>query len=129
MNQSYTAAITLLALLLYFVVTMNAGKARQTYGVKAPAVTGNEHFERAYRVQMNMLEQMALFLPSLWLCAVLTSDKGASAGGLLWIIGRAVYAVAYLRDPASRGPGMAISMVAQIGLFLGAAYGLLMAFL
>ena len=73
---------------------------------------------------MNTVEQMVFFLPALWLCAVLLSDKGAAVGGLIWVIGRAVYAVSYLDAPQKRGPGMAISMLAQTGLFLGAVYGL-----
>lgn len=127
MSYTYTAAVTMLALLLYMVVSMVAGQARAKYSIKAPAVTGHENFERAYRVQMNTVEQMVFFLPALWLCAVLLSDKAAAAGGLLWIIGRAVYAVSYLEAPEKRGPGMGISMLAQIGLFLGAAYGLVRA--
>ena len=125
MTHTYTAAITLLALLLYLVVTLNAGRARGKYGVKAPAVTGNEHFERAYRVQMNTLEQMAFFLPSMWLYALLLSDKGAAIGGLIWIVGRAIYAVAYTRNPSSRGLGFGIAMLAEVGMFLGAAYGVI----
>ena len=127
MTHTYTAAVTLLALLLYFVVTLNAGRARGKYGVKAPAVTGNEHFERAYRVQMNTLEQMAFFLPSMWLYALLLTDKGAAAGGLIWIVGRAIYAVAYTRNPSSRGLGFGIAMLAEVGMFLGAAYGVIKA--
>lgn len=46
MSYGYTAAATLMALLLYLAVTMNVGKARMTYKVKAPATSGNEHFER-----------------------------------------------------------------------------------
>ena len=127
MSYIYTAAATLLALLLYMGLSFVAGQARARYRIKAPAVTGHENFERAYRVQMNTLEQMAFFLPALWLCAVLLSDKGAAVGGLIWVIGRAVYAVSYLDAPQKRGPGMAISMLAQIGLFLGALYGLVQA--
>ena len=62
MSQPFTATVTLVALLLYFVIIGSVARARARYGVKAPAVTGNEHFERAYRIQMNTLEQMALFL-------------------------------------------------------------------
>jgi glutathione S-transferase len=127
MSYAYTAAVTLLALLLYFVVSYVAGQARAKYHIKAPAVTGHENFERAYRVQMNTIEQMVFFLPALWLCAVLLSDKGAAAGGLIWVIGRAVYAVSYLDAPEKRGPGFGMSMLAQIGLFLGAVYGLVRA--
>lgn len=125
MTHTYTAAVTLLALLLYFTVTLNVGRARGKYGVKAPAVTGNEHFERAYRVQMNTLEQMAFFLPSLWLYALLLTDRGAALSGLIWVIGRTIYAIAYTRNPSSRGLGFGIAMLAQVGLFLGACYGLL----
>jgi glutathione S-transferase len=127
MRYTYTAAATLLALLLYMAVLMVVGQARVKYRIKAPAVTGHESFERAYRVQMNTVEQMVFFLPALWLCAALLSDKGAAVGGLIWVIGRGVYAASYLSAPHKRGPGMAISMVAQIGLFVGAVYGLMLA--
>ena len=123
MGHNYTAAVTLLALLLYLGLIGNAGRARSKYGVKAPAVTGNEHFERAYRVQMNTLEQMALFLPALWLCAAYVSERGAAVGGLVWVAGRVVYALAYTKDPASRGPGAMITLLASAGLWLGALYG------
>ena len=127
MTQIYTAAVTLAALLVYFALTVNVGRARVRYGIKAPAVTGNENFERAYRIQMNTVEQLPIFLPALWLYAVLVSDAGAAVGGLIWIIGRIIYAVAYSGDPTTRGRGVIITMIAQIGLFLGAAYGVLRA--
>lgn len=123
MAHHYTAAVTLLALLLYLALIVNAGRARGKYGVKAPAVTGNEHFERAYRIQMNTLEQMPFFLPAMWLYVLTLNDIGAAVGGLIWVVARVLYAVAYTRDPSTRGPGSAISMLAQVGLFLGAAYG------
>jgi glutathione S-transferase len=127
MSHPYTAAATLLALLVYFLIIGAVAKARAQYGIKAPAVTGNENFERAYRVQMNTLEQMALFLPALWLYAAYVSDRGAALGGLIWVIGRVLYAIAYTRDPASRGPGAMITLLASAGLWLGAAYGVVRA--
>lgn len=129
MTQIYTAAVTLLTLLLYFVLTANVGRARVKYGIKAPAVTGNEHFERACRVQMNTLEQMAFFLPSLWLCALLLSDKVAAIAGLIWLVGRAIYAVAYIREPSSGSLGFGIAMLAEVGLFLVAVFGVIKALL
>jgi glutathione S-transferase len=127
MKHIYTASVTLLALIVYFALTVNVGRARGRYGIKAPAVTGNENFERAYRIQMNTLEQLVFFLPALWLYAVLVSDAGAAVGGLIWVIGRIIYALAYTRDPATRGRGVMITMLAQVGLFLGAAYGVVRA--
>jgi glutathione S-transferase len=127
MREPWTAATTLLVLLVYFLIIGAVGQARAKYGIKAPAVTGNEHFECAYRVQMNTLEQMALFLPALWLYAVYVSDRGAAIGGLLWVVGRLIYARAYLTDPATRAPGVIVTMVASIGLWLGAGYGVVKA--
>ena len=127
MSQPYTAAVTIIALALYFLIVGSVAKARAQYGVKAPAVTGNENFERAYRIQMNTLEQMALFLPALWLYAGYVSDRGAAVGGLIWVVGRVIYALAYTRDPASRGPGAMITLLASVGLWLGAAYGVVRA--
>src|SRR6266568_3576687 len=127
MSQPYTAAVTLVALLVYFLIIGAVGKARSQYGIKAPAVTGNEHFERDYRIQMNTLEQMALFLPALWLYAAYVSDRGAAVGGLIWVAGRVIYALAYTKDPTSRAPGAMITLFASVGLWLGAVYGVVRA--
>jgi glutathione S-transferase len=127
MREPWTAAVTLLVLLLYFLIIGMVASARTKYGVKAPAVTGNEHFERAYRVQMNTLEQMALLLPAMWLYALYSSDIGAAIWGLMWIVGRLIYARAYLADPAKRGPGAIITMVPSVALWLGAGYGVVKA--
>jgi Tfp pilus assembly protein PilE len=56
--------VTVLALVQYFAFGMLVGKARTTYGVHAPAVSGHAMFERYYRVQMNTLEVMVVFLPA-----------------------------------------------------------------
>ena len=127
MSYIYTTTVTLLALALYMGFSMVVGQARGNYAIKAPAVTGHENFERAYRVQMNTVEQMVFFLPSLWLCAILLSDIAAAIGGLIWVIGRTLYGVSYLDAPEKRGPGMVISMLAETGLFLAAVFGLLRA--
>jgi uncharacterized MAPEG superfamily protein len=124
MSYLYTAGATLLALVLLQALTLVVAQARVRYHIKAPAVSGNEQFERTYRVQMNTVEQMAFFLPAMWLCAVLLSDVAAAAGGIIWVIGRTIYAVAYLNDPAKRGMGMLIAWLAQFALWLGAAAGL-----
>jgi glutathione S-transferase len=123
MAYPLTATSTLIVLLFYLIVTMNVGRARGKYGIKAPAVSGNEKFERAYRVQMNSLEHLVFLLPAMWLFALSLSDLGGLIGGAIWVIGRIIYAFTYVRDPSSRTLGMMISFLAQIGLFLGATYG------
>jgi glutathione S-transferase len=127
MSATSTAALpaltTLIALLLYFVVTINVGRARVKCKIEAPAVTGHPDFERAYRVQMNTLEQMIGFLPALWLFAAYVSGPWASALGALWIAGRALYAVGYYRAAEKRGAGFGIAALAFVALWLGATWG------
>ena len=127
MSATSTAALpaltTLIALLLYFVVTINVGRARVKCKIEAPAVTGHPDFERAYRVQMNTLEQMIAFLPALWLFAAYVSGPWASALGALWIAARALYAVGYYRAAEKRGAGFGIAALAFVALWLGAAWG------
>src|SRR5665647_2336799 len=84
----FTALITCLAIALYFFTSIRVAKARQAFGIKAPAITGNPDFERVFRVQMNTLEWMPIFLPSLWLFAIYISDPVAAAVGMVWIAGR-----------------------------------------
>lgn len=116
---------TLLIVLLLFVLAFNVGRARGVYGVKAPAVSGNPLFERIYRVHMNTLENAVILLPALWLYAVYIGDLGAGVGGAIWIVARIGYAVAYQRDPDKRSATFGIAMLAFVGLWAGALWGVL----
>ena len=107
-----------------FGLTFNVGRARGKYKVKAPAVTGHELFERAYRIQLNTIENVLMFLPALWLYAIFIGDKGAGDSGLIWLIARVWYAIAYQQNPAKRGWGFIISILVIAGLWTGAAYGI-----
>lgn len=115
--------VTLLVVLLMFATALNVGRARVRYGIKAPAVTGHEMFDRAFRIQMNTLESAALLLPALWLYAGLIGDRGAGAMGMVWLAARVWYAVAYQKDPARRSGGFGLSFLAFAGLWLGALWG------
>ncbi len=123
----FVALVTLLLLLQYISFTMLVGMARGKTGVSAPAVTGDEMFERAFRVQMNTLEQLAVTLPALWLCAYYYKPLVAAALGLLFFLGRMLYRVSYMKDPASRGPGMIIGFFANVTLIALAAWGVISA--
>ncbi|MEY2893740.1 MAG: hypothetical protein RJA98_3648 [Pseudomonadota bacterium] len=112
--------ITLLALLQYLVFGALVGKAREAYQVQAPATTGHPLFERAYRVQMNTLELLVVFLPALWLAARFWSPAWMAAVGAVWLVGRALYAVAYAQDPARRALGFGLS-IASVGALMGLA--------
>src|SRR5664280_2392720 len=87
----FTALVTCLAILFYFFTSLQVGKARAKFGIKAPATTGNPGFERVFRVQMNTLEWLPFFLPALWLFAIYISDPIAAVLGLVWIAGRILY--------------------------------------
>lgn len=121
------ALVTLLTVLLLFGTQWVVGHARGKYAIKAPAVTGHPAFERAYRVQMNTLEQTVLFLPTLWLAASYGFTGWAGIAGLVWLVGRVWYAVAYLNDPAKRGPGFGLAMLGWIALLVMAAIGVVRA--
>src|SRR6202000_2853705 len=115
-----TALVTCFAILTYALTSFQVGKARQTYGVKAPAMSGNPDFERVFRVQMNTLEWMPIFLPALWLFAIYIGDRSAAVLGLVWIVGRTLYMIGYMREAKKRGPGFGIQAMACIALWLGA---------
>lgn len=117
------ALVTLLTVLLLLGTMWAVGRARGRHGIKAPATSGHPAFERAYRVQMNTLEQTVMFLPTLWLAANYGFSGWAGAAGLVWIVGRVWYALAYLRDPAKRGPGFMISMIGWLALLVMACIG------
>lgn len=119
-----TALATCLAVLLYFFTSVRVARARVAYGVRLPAISGHPDFERAFRVQMNTLEWMPIFLPSLWLFAIYIGDTSAAALGLIWIVGRLLYMVGYMRAVEKRRPGFAVQALACIVLWLGALGGI-----
>jgi len=121
--------IAVLALLQYFYFGARVGKARGQYGIKAPAISGHEVFERHYRVHQNTLEVLALFLPALYLFAHTVSATWATALGGVYLLGRIIYARSYLREPSSRGPGFGLSVLPALVLLLGTLVAAIMALL
>jgi glutathione S-transferase len=122
----YTAAVTLLAVALYFYLATRVAVARGKFGVALPATFGNADFERIFRVHQNTLEWLPIFLAPLWICALFLSDRGAAALGFVWLIGRVIYAAGYQQAVQKRLPGFFIQSSACILLFLGAIAGVVM---
>jgi glutathione S-transferase len=122
--MQWTAWTTLVALVVYFWMLANVGRARGKYQVKAPATDGPLEFQSILRVQVNTVEQMIMFLPALWMCAFYFSDRWAALGGAVWIIGRILFALAYYKDPAKRSLGFALTMLGTFGLMIATVVGL-----
>lgn len=120
------ALVTALAVILFMVVTKKVGGARGRYKVQVPATTGHPDFERYYRVQMNTLEAMAMFLPALWLFAVYASPEGAGLLGFIWLIGRVLYARGYYIEAKKRFLGFVISVLVSTVLVLGGTAGIVL---
>ena len=117
--------IIMLALIEYTVFSFQVGKARGKYGVKAPAITGHPEFERYFRVQQNTLEQIVIFIPAIVSFAWMAESIGwagnyiASGLGVIWLIGRFLYASSYVRDPGSRAVGFLMTFAPSMIMVLG----------
>jgi len=106
-------------LLEYFVLGFMVGRARETYGVQAPATTGNPDFERYFRVHANTLEALIVFIPALWIFSLAVNYHIGVALGLLFVIARIIYARGYLSAAAKRGPGAIATFIINTILVLG----------
>jgi glutathione S-transferase len=124
----YTALVTVLAVLFYFYTSTRVPQARRKFGVPVPAITGHPDFERVFRVQMNTLEWLPIFLPLLWLFAYYVSDIDAAVLGLVWIAGRVSYMVGYTAAADKRGPGFSIQALVCGVLLIGALIGIVSSF-
>jgi len=118
-----TTLAIVLALLVYFGLSAVVGQARGKFGVPAPAAVGHPEFDKRYRVQMNTLEQLALFLPAIFLAAPVLGDAIAAGLGVVWSIGRIVYARAYYGDPAKRTLGFMLTLLPTMILIIAAVVG------
>jgi hypothetical protein len=124
--MAYVDIVTILAVFQFIVFAMKVGRARGLYGIKAPATTGNELFERHFRVQQNTLELLLGLLPGLYLFSRYWGQWGpliAAGLGLVYLIGREIYAATYVKDPAKRGLGYGLSALPIVILLAGGLLG------
>lgn len=114
------ALVTIAALLVYVWMGLNVGRARGRSGIAAPAMTGDPALERTIRVQANTLEWLPIFLVCLWLFAVYWNDLVAAGLGVVWILGRILYALGYMKEAGKRELGFMVQMAAAAALLFGA---------
>ncbi len=126
METIYPSIVTVVALIVYFLITMNVGRTRFKYKIMPPATSGDPNFERALRVQQNTLEQMILFLPLLWLFCFYINPIWGSGIGAFWIIGRILYALGYYQAAEKRMIGFAISSLSSLALLIGSLVGMIL---
>lgn len=123
--MDYIALVTLLIFLEYFVFVSMVGMARGKSGVQAPAMTGDPFFERTLRVQQNTLEQLIYVLPSMWLFGFYVSETWGAILGVVFIVGRALFAMGYRKEAGKRSTGFLIGMLAGMVMLLGSLYGVI----
>lgn len=114
------------ALLQYIYFGILVGKARATHGVSAPACSGNEIFERYYRVQQNTMELLVPFIPGMIMFSREYGANIAAGIGVVYIIGRFIYLKSYVADPSKRSLGFGLSMLPVIVLIVGGIIGAVM---
>jgi uncharacterized membrane protein YecN with MAPEG domain len=121
----YADIVIALAVLQFVAFGFKVGGAREKYQVKAPASSGHEIFERHFRVQQNTLEQLIIFLPGMYLFSRYFRPEWAAAIGAVYLIGRQIYGMAYVKDPGKRGLGFAMSFIPTVALVVGGLAGAL----
>lgn len=119
----YVDIVTALAIIQFIFFGFEVGRARGRYGIKAPSITGNEVFERHFRVQQNTLEVLILVIPALYLFSRYYNPLWAAALGVVYLVGRTLYAISYVKDPAKRGPGYGLTVLPILILVLGFGFG------
>ncbi len=121
--MQYVDIVTALAVLQFIVFGFKVGAARGRFGVKAPAITGHETFERLFRVQQNTMEQLIGFLPGIYLFSRYFNPLVAAGLGVVYLIGREIYAFSYVKDPSKREVGYGMTFLPMIILIVGGLIG------
>ncbi|MEZ5543904.1 MAG: MAPEG family protein [Lysobacteraceae bacterium] len=115
--------VALLAVVQFILFGILVGRARGKYGIKAPATSGHEMFDRAYRVHANTLELLVCFLPALLIASAYWPNHIIAGIGAVYLVGRFIYWRAYMTNPASRAIGFALSMIPVLALVIFALVG------
>jgi glutathione S-transferase len=72
---------------------------------------------------MNTLEQLIMFVPAILIFSLYMSPYVAAAIGAVYVIGRIVYLLSYVKNPNSRSAGYALSILPTLILLAGGLFG------
>ena len=126
MNEyPFTSLVTLGLVILGGLLANRVSNARLDFSQSdQPSVTqhsveiySDPKFMIAFRNQMNLIEHLILFMPTLWIFAFGLSDGLAAVVGLGYFIGRLLYARSY---PHSHRVGFMLAWVSMLVLMIGA---------
>jgi len=126
MNEyPFTSLVTLGLVILGGLLANRVSNARLDFSQSdQPSVTqhsveiySDPKFMIAFRNQMNLIEHLILFMPTLWIFAFGFSDGLAAVVGLGYFIGRLLYARSY---PHSHRVGFMLAWVSMLVLMIGA---------
>lgn len=125
--MEYPVIIIMLALLQYLFFGLRTGISRGKYGVEAPKCTGNEIWERIFRVHQNTLEQLIVFIPGLLAFSYYVSPKWAILPGVAFLVARQAYSFLYVKNPKARGfpPTFLINVLLAVGSIIGVVVSML----
>ena len=124
--MEWIVLITLVVAAEHFWLAVLVGKSRGETGIHAPTCVGDEKFERVFRVQQNTLEQLIIFFPALWVFGYYVSSTIGAGLGVMFLVGRILYARGYIQHPDKRGPGFIIASLATLALILGGLIGIIL---
>ena len=121
--MEYVYLVIALALAQFVVYGALVGRARGRYGVRAPAVSGPDEFNRVFRVHQNTMEGLVVFVPAIWIFGTYIDARIAAGLGLVGVIGRIIYAIGYISAAEKRAPGGIICQMVNMALVIGALFG------
>jgi uncharacterized membrane protein YecN with MAPEG domain len=122
-KMNYVHIVAVLAVLQFFLFGILVGRARRRHGIKAPATSGDERFERAFRVHVNTLEQLVGFLPAMLIASLYWPNVIVASVGAVYLAGRFLYRHLYLADPARRRPGFLLTVIPTFTLLVACLVG------
>ena len=123
------AIVTSLALIQSVFFAFQVGKSRAQHGVSAPLMTGPDEFLREFRVHMNTVENLIVFIPAVWMFGYFIEPYWAAGIGLVYVISRFMYRAAYTGDPSKRSLPFTIGLACQAVLLLGTIVGAVLSYL
>lgn len=122
--MEYTTIIIALALIQYQWFGLRTGISRPKYNVQPPKTTGDETWERIFRVHQNTMEQLVVFIPCMLAFTYYVSQMWAIVLGVLFIVFRQYYSYMYIKNPPDRK--FPLSFFVNVILIIGSLVGAIM---